>query len=222
MTIHALRLFVGTFVSSSDRQRVANFQRNNQRLQESFNLRWVKPTKLHLTWNFLGETNEDRLPGIKAAVTDALQCFAQEQTDSAPLPAVSFVHAVFWPDSKHPKLLVVLPEQTSAQFNRLGELLREYTLKESLKNDPTPQSSFQSTSQTSERFNTFKPHVTIARMPKPGSGLHLKIEDFVGLESLTPLQLAVEQIELICSQTGRDAHEYISLANFSVNKLDKP
>ena len=85
------RLFIGTFLSPNQQDKLGHLQDYGQRLESCWQrkIRWIKTKKLHLTWVFLGEQNQENIPELVALLSNTLR---KKQAMS-----INYEQVEFWP-----------------------------------------------------------------------------------------------------------------------------
>jgi 2'-5' RNA ligase len=66
--METIRAFIAISLPEPVLNRLADLQRELERRVPSRSVRWVRPTAIHLTLKFLGDTPEDKLSGIRQAL----------------------------------------------------------------------------------------------------------------------------------------------------------
>lgn len=196
------RLFIGTFVSESDQQKIATLQQQNQTLEETWErkLRWVKPEKIHMTWIFLGSVSADLVQPISDMLSNLVSKELSKHTSRDPLK-IEFDHAEIWPDSRKPRQVVLRPNAVDERILQIAKTLRTGLLE------------FYFEQSQKEEVRTFKPHLTMLRVERRqesgrfsrGSSPRPKLSDIKGMDAVTPLVLDLNKIALIESQIGKGA-----------------
>jgi len=79
------RLFLGTFLPDEDKLRLKEVQNANENLPERFRakVRWVNDQKLHLTWLFLGNLEEDAIERLQQKIAFALEHYQSDEVSTA-------------------------------------------------------------------------------------------------------------------------------------------
>jgi len=217
-----VRLFVGTFLSESEKAKISRFHGEfGDTTRFSSKIAWVREEKLHQTWCFLGELDASKTPDIIAILEKARQSFHQvcRSFDSSKAGIaggndldVKFDKLELWPRARGAKTLVISPTHVSTQFELLAQQIRD-----NLKEFCTPD----------EHKKRFKPHITIARFRHrtetpselsgdPAARIKPVLTDFNALAELLPVGLEVTRFDLICSHLGSAKEAYESLHAFSL------
>lgn len=136
-----MRLFIAVEIDDDVRKPLAEAQRRLRYVNAKVS--WVAPQNFHFTLKFLGETAEDRLPGIQKAMDTAAAEFSPLQCD---LRGVGQFPRVIWAGLYgETNRLVALARRLDEELGQLG-FLRE--------------------------AREFKPHLTLGRIKfvgdKPG------------------------------------------------------
>ncbi|HEY9678507.1 MAG TPA: 2'-5' RNA ligase family protein [Drouetiella sp.] len=211
------RLFIGTFLSQQDQQRLSVLPKQNEHLQSQWErrTRWVKPSKLHITWLFLGEVDEELVPKVGAALHRTLyeRRTMQQESDKGDV-IVEFNQPEVWPNSRKARLIVVASKPVAKNVEALARRIRTNLI------------PFYSEETELEHNQEFKPHVTLMRLDRrvdrPGDrhAMH-RIEASVNpkkidaLENLLPIRLTVEQVCLIESNVAGDEYRILDIAKLA-------
>ncbi|MDS0297353.1 RNA 2',3'-cyclic phosphodiesterase [Halogeometricum sp. S1BR25-6] len=136
-----MRLFLSIDLPDSLTESVASAQ---QRFAGAEGLRFVAPEQVHVTLKFLGETDEDRLPDVEAAVEDAIADSGVEAFDATVggfgvFPSLDYI-SVVWAG--------VREGAGAAEMTALAEAIDRET----------------AASGFGSEDREFTPHVTLARM----------------------------------------------------------
>lgn len=91
------RLFIGIDLPPGLKESIALLIREARGGERDRRIRWVAPAKQHLTLKFLGETDDEKIPGILGAMAEAAQPVLAE-----PLEIRS---AGVFPDTRRPRVL---------------------------------------------------------------------------------------------------------------------
>ena len=174
------RLFIGTFLPPADQQRISALQRFNDQLASEWNyqLRWVRPEKLHLTWLFLGLVDSNLVDEVASKLGTVLA--AQSALE------LTYTQPVIWPSPKHPRHFVLgpasVPEPVRSLNSQITAELEQYVHSQA------------------EEHATYKPHITLFRLDQ-GSG-SINVPSWFPLGTTVPLKQSIEQIDLIESHLG--------------------
>lgn len=197
------RIYVGTFVTGDEAQRLSQWA---QMVAQSINdktpaLALAKATplqKLHITWQFLGELEDEKVQAVK----DRLKAIApQIRQKAAPELVITYNKLALWPTGEPARVAVVTPDVVNTQLSQSGTLIRE-TLRPYLNVDDTVERNFK-----------FMPHLTVMRF-KDNAVLDLDYlsESFA---KIAPIVQRVSSINLIESHIGLN-HSYESLLAIDV------
>lgn len=173
------RLFVGTFLQAEDQARLGVLKASAPRLSAFWErkLRFVLPAKLHLTWLFIGEVDEDAANEASARLADALKSFRRL--------SLSYDRAVFWPSPRGPRQFVLLAETVPPEVLAMAQAISS-SLKWLAGKDDRP----------------FVPHITLLRFG-PGHRRALAVPEWLQIADLLPVHQSIEEVCLIEScQTG--------------------
>ena len=181
-----MRLFIALSVPDAARQRLAGIQRVVRELD--LPLRTTRPTGLHLTLVFLGETREERVPEIRAAMDAAGEVVP-------PFPIALGELGVF-PNLRRPRVLWAgLSEGVSTLallHTRLAERLGTRGL------------------VTEER--AFRPHVTLARARGEWSPPKLTaLRELLSSTATASESWQAGEVLLVQSRLHADGAQYVTL-----------
>lgn len=201
------RVFVGTFLPEDGRASVGALARDNSHLSESWHtkVRWVDQSKLHMTWIFLGDIQDDLIPEVSTALGKAVGRCRQEG-----LLDIEYDRFELWPNERKARLGVITPSMVPNQIITVDK-----TLKEALR-------AFLPKSERQNERTDFRPHITILRFPhhkgkdskKPRPGASIK--DVVIGSAVFPLIHPIDRIELIASDMGKPQQGYETICAFEL------
>jgi len=190
-----VRLFIGTFLEPPERAAIERFQigNANRQLNQSATINWTLPTKLHITWCFLGDVDEKNIAAVKNGIESALEEIKALRSQESTCPLITFSRIAFWPKSKNPNVIVLRPDKTEAEkatyFVELARLLRAKT------------ANFVTNLSDQKEFRA---HLTLGRVRRESLSdenyseistlSHLKFQE---LEQLLPVKVQIKRIELI-------------------------
>jgi len=137
------RLFIGIGLSDTYRQVLIPLIQSLSGLTDS-SINWSKPDTWHLTLKFLGETDEARIPAIKAAL-------AAVDFTAFPLRAGG---AGAFPDARRPKVLWLGLAEGGEQAASLAQSIEDALAAINIPREKKP----------------FRPHLTLGRVRKPAPG----------------------------------------------------
>lgn len=188
----AKRLFVGTLLADRHSQSLSRMKdRLAPQLSEVWHnckLRWVRPEKLHITWLFIGESNEESEQEIK-------DILASELSTAEPFSLHYDRLEIFGPKSR-PKALVLSCRNAPDQVQALAALMRK---------------SLGHLCQKKED-QIFRPHLTLCRFPHGYRGKTILPE--LETSEFLPLQQEVACLSLIESHLGGKGDSYERLADY--------
>jgi len=196
------RVFVGSFLEGEEREILARFlAEENKKLKPELApvIRSVKPEKLHITWQFLGELDENELPKLK----ETLLALAGPLFQAANFPfSITYDYAEAWP-STQARVIVARPRVESKTLSAVARLLREALAPHSRADAAV------------ERNLVFKPHVTLYRLRQARDEAVADI-----ISNFQPFEQTVSAIHLVEShlrseQEGNYASTYRSLLQLS-------
>ena len=114
-----MRLFIAISLNSEIQRELSNLQKS---LVSSKGIRWVKPQNIHLTLNFLGEVDEQRISLIKEAIQRATRGVSPFSLSFGGLGAFPNLKAprVIWVGLKSEKEVVSLQQRLEKELSRIG------------------------------------------------------------------------------------------------------
>ena len=112
-----MRLFIALLLEPGVLDRLASFQRQQQKADTAGSVRWVQPEGIHLTLKFLGEVPSSRLPEIVRALESALR--------GAQAPILSLGSTGAFPNARRPRVLWVGVEETGTALGKLVGAVEE-------------------------------------------------------------------------------------------------
>lgn len=194
------RLFVGTFLSQEERQRLKEAREKLEPLllQEwNCKLRWVRPEKLHMTWLFLGDCDSSSEEGV----SDTLSQFTQENALVKEDATIIFDQFDFFPNQAKRSLMALLPNTVPNGFSTLAKSLRNQLLKFCQKRE-------------SEEL---RPHLTIFRFDRTDHRKY-SLPRAIDLSGIAPIDLDVSSFSLIHSHHGSSQEDYQILKTYNFKK----
>ena len=188
------RLFVGTFLSAQQQEKLGRLKANEERLSDLWKCKTklVHGNKMHLTWLFLGYVPDDEIESIKHQLSGAA---ARHNPFT-----ISYSHWEFWPSIKHARLWILAPDTVADPVQSLAEDVQS--------------ALGQFVAKPEER--AYKPHITLARMDPVRSPK--EIPEWLTLPGILPIRHDIDRIDLIESQPGKGAEAYHCLASFPLKK----
>jgi 2'-5' RNA ligase len=215
------RLFLGTFLPEEDQARLRIVQQKNRELESRWNcrVRWVQPTKLHLTWLFLGDIEEARIAELEKGIEQIRPEFFSPGD-------LVYDRMEVWFGRDLPRHLVLTPSQMSDKLVRLVTLVRTKLI------------DFVAEDYRQQAKNQFRPHVTLMRFQKlsgedprlpletKANGLHpfaerrklrtkeLPAGAIEGMADVLPIKHALDCLELISSNQAGSSHAYSIVKSF--------
>jgi RNA 2',3'-cyclic 3'-phosphodiesterase len=149
--------------------------------------RWVRPEGVHVTLKFIGETPEEKVARIEAALRDVRAHGAVE---------AKFHGAGFFPNERHPRVFWAGVEASPNLAELAGEVDKRL-------------------SQLGIEAETraFKPHLTLARFKSDDGLPHLR-EAIKKLEPFDFGAMRTSEFHLFQSQLGRGGAKYTKLVSF--------
>lgn len=110
-----MRLFFAIELTDPARREVDLLQK--RLLRNHANVQWVRPENLHLTLKFLGEVEENRLPGLRQAAEEAAASFSPF--------LISLEGVGAFPGARHPRVIWVDIQEGRETVVRLARALEE-------------------------------------------------------------------------------------------------
>lgn len=189
------RVYVGTFLTGSEAVRLSQYSLT---LAQSLDItgtsaRATPPEKLHITWQFLGDLEIDKVRAVK----DLLVNLAPEiRRLAAPQVVIEYNKLALWPTADAARVLVVTPDMVRQELSQTATFVREAL------------GPYLNVDKTVERNFKFMPHLTIMRFKEPVNA------DLPGLSEsfreIAPVIQKIDSIHLIESHVGNN-HTYESL-----------
>jgi RNA 2',3'-cyclic 3'-phosphodiesterase len=149
--------------------------------------RWVRPEGVHVTLKFIGETPEERIARIEAAL--------REVRAHAPVEA-KFRCAGFFPNERHPRVFWAGVDASPNLAELAGDIDKRLS---QLGIEP--------------ETRAFKPHLTLARF-KSEDGLPRLRQEIKKLEPFDFGRMRTSEFHLFQSQLGRGGAKYTKLVSF--------
>ena len=189
-----LRTFVAIPLSALTHQRLAGVERKLQRACPDGVIKWVTPSKIHLTLFFLGDVMPARLIPIREAL-------AVVARNIPPFTATVGGRGAF-PDSRSPSVLWVGMRDSAGQLTLLHQAVNEALSHVGFEADRRP----------------FTPHLTLGRVRR-NTASQTKFQIGAVLQGLEIGQLATEEISelvLFRSELGHSGAVHTRLATFEL------
>ncbi len=183
-----MRLFIAAKITPEIETQLAEFL--DGFMKSPARVKWVEPRNTHLTLKFLGETDEQILNDLKAAIADASADFGQIETHLKGCGAFPNLHAprVYWVGIVDPnKKLAQLAARIDQEVHHLG---------------------------FERERRAFSPHLTLGRV-KDQRQLGALNEAF-GTADFPSTPLSIDSIYLIRSHLKPSGPVYQELAEFSL------
>lgn len=203
------RLFIGTFISRTEQQKLSVLPRQNEHLETFWRRkpRWVKPEKLHLTWLFLGDVDENLVGKVGSTLHKVLyeRGVTQDDTEKKDL-LIEFTKPEVWPSSRKPRMIVLTNQAKAPDLHALARTIRTGLI------------PFYTEETEQEHNQEFRPHITILRLdrrvenPPEKIAFQQKVDPRVepsainSLAEVLPVRLRVTEVCLIESHLG--GHDY--------------
>lgn len=207
------KLFIGTFLTQADQQRLAALPGENEHLESLWErkLRWVRPVNLHITWLFLGSVD----PKLVSKLSSTLHKIVYERSkidDDRGEVVMDFTKPSVWPNSRKARVIVVENQPIPARVENLARAIRTGLI------------PFYTAQTEQEHNQEFKPHVTLMRLDRrvetPAEKLAFhRVEMRVdpksinSLDELLPIRLVVENVCLVESDGEGGDYKILDAVN---------
>lgn len=194
------RLFIGSFLSETDRQRFQNARAELEaKLKDEWSckMRWVRAEKLHMTWLFLGNCDEEQQQSILQTL-DALSAQTLLRANDS---IIKFDRFDFFPNKDKRRLMALLPNVVPDGFVSVATTLR------------TKLSAFCEKKEGS----SLHPHITIFRFDREDRSKY-EIPEDLKIANFAPINLHVGRIALVESHSGTSGDDYRVLREFELSK----
>ena len=192
MTNDQHRLFIAIELPAETQSALANVQRALSPLAA---VRWTNTANIHLTLQFLGDTDTALIPALSAALAETVA--------AVPVFSLSLATVGAFPNLKRPRIIWA-GVGTSAALTALHRAVTTATATVNIPADKKP----------------FKPHLTIGRVRNRARGGDFRaIAAAVSRENIGEIAtVRVAHISLIRSQLTRRGPIYTPLAEFQLQK----
>lgn len=164
-----LRLFIGSSLQGTPVELLEAFAQGlqkrlkNQIIEPAFRtrgIRWLPASNWHLTWAFLGETSTALIPAIQQGLSETLA------TQSSLM--LSWQQLSWWPSQNRPQVLVC-QLQATPETQALAQALWQVVCQaQSALHEGKPCPTQAPKSKKLKHHQSFKPHLTIARLKGRG------------------------------------------------------
>jgi 2'-5' RNA ligase len=187
-----LRLFIAIPLPEMLLERLADLQHRLKGRVPHRSVRWVRPTGIHLTLKFLGDTPKSKVPTIQ----EALMVIAR----NAPTFGLSAEGLGCFPHPGRPRVLWVGVEEPTSRLKTLQEAVEE---------------AMTGLGYKPER-HSFTPHLTLGRVRRGVSRQdEAQIGDLVTDMTVEPLaSFEADRFDLIQSELKPGGAEYTTLETF--------
>ena len=198
------RLFVGTFLSFDQQQRLAGLKDVHDRLSNTWDmkLRWVWAAKLHVTWLFIGSVAESGMLVVKERLAKVMAEYSCLQ--------FNYDQSEFWPSPTKARQLVLTPSVIPSSASALAKDIRRELGEFVAQND----------------HHGFRPHITVLRLERRANSNRgrqtnqpLELPSWFDLKACLPIAHNVESVSLIESHLGSQNDGYQTLECFLLRRL---
>ncbi|MGB7285086.1 MAG: RNA 2',3'-cyclic phosphodiesterase [Candidatus Acidiferrum sp.] len=185
-----MRLFVALKIPAGVRENLATLVKELRALSSQLSdkrPRWVRPENLHVTLQFIGETDPAKLEGIRSALSKV--------RSGAPVD-LQFRGLGFFPDERHPRVLWAGSQGSPNLASLAGDIDQALV-----------------TQGFAREQRAFRPHLTLARFEPPG----LPAKLLAAIQENSKRQfgsIQAREFHLIESRLKPSGAEYTSLASF--------
>ena len=184
-----MRLFVSIDLPDDLAEGVAAVQ---EELADASGLTFPDPEQAHLTLKFLGDTPENRLSELEAAVSDAVEDAAVEPFEA------TFGGLGAFPSSEYIRVVWLGVESGGEEMTRLAKAVEERTT---------------AIGFSPESYD-FTPHVTLARMEHAGG--KERVQEAIRTQDPTVGSMDVSEIRLTKSELTSEGPIYSTVERFSL------
>ena len=154
-------------------------------------VRWVKQENIHVTLQFLGETDEALIPEISEAL--------KKRLSSYPPFYITIAHVGCFPDKRRPRVIWVGIEESASLINLYKDITDEMS---------------RFGYQKEER--NFTAHLTIGRI-KSNKNIHALFERFDEISTTNFSDFSVQHVTLMKSELNSSGAKYCSLAEIPLS-----
>lgn len=174
------RLFVGSFLADAQELGLELQKFAGQiEVSKQASFKAVPTANLHITYQFLGEVDENQLAAIKARLSN----LAIDINAALPI-AVTYDTLSAWPSPENARVFVAEPSIKPQALMAMGAIIRK-NLQELVRIDTAI-----------ERNVVFKPHITLFRM----KNLETKPVYQLAVQKFQPINQTIEAVDLIESK----------------------
>lgn len=184
------RIFFAIDLPATSKQEIGNFIASLKRNAKTNGIRWTKPECLHITLQFLGEVQTDKLKLIVEEVRKRVQGLISPSTVS-----LGAVH--LFPDPYRPRV-IVLDVLSQASLKELALLIGEGVKTVGFNVDSRP----------------FRGHLTLGRIKQP-QGVNLKFITQYRVPEFG--HIAMDEVVLFRSEPQPEGSKYIPLEKIKLS-----
>jgi 2'-5' RNA ligase len=195
-----VRLFIAVELPDELKGMLAEIERELESQIPPRTVRWVRPSAMHLTLIFLGETPTSRVEPIREAMRSA----------AAGVPKTSFraIGLGCFPNPRRPRVVWVGVEEATGNLERIKRALDQELKPLGFKPEKRP----------------FSPHLTLGRVNRQASYQDAaelgRVIERATLQEVAEVQ--VNQIHLVRSDLRPSGAVYTILASFALGSRDAP
>ena len=147
---------------------------------------WSRPENIHLTLNFFGNVDQEKVPAISAAATRVIKKFSPVQLRAARTGA--------FPGPRWPQVLFIGIEDSSGSLSKLQNQLADEFAREGFPKEK----------------RVFRPHLTIARVRNPHRAAELAQTHFE--MNFEPVELTLDELVLFRSELSSKGSKYTAIS----------
>lgn len=191
------RVFIASFIDSKKINRDENVKKYKQQLNGS--LKNIPDSQIHLTWKFLGDTEENRLEKIEKCIQNCI-------IETAASPRMTLEKLEIWPNRKNPKILALTGRDKNLSCEGLFLNLEKELIQE----------EFQAENRK------FVPHITISRLKRNLESQATKlIKAMPDCELNKSINITFSEICLVKSILSSEGSKYEILSKFQTGIIQK-
>ena len=209
-----VRLFVGSFLQTDEALRIEQLEENFAAINAV--LRYVSAAKLHITWAFIGEVQNDQVEAVKAVLGASIGALKDWQGQNLKYDTLEV-----WPSPENARVLVATPSVVQPSIKDLGETVRQ-AIKKFRAHCLAQSTTMPGQTIDSEdlRQYDFRPHLTLARFKKEINIGSMQSQEFnqgdllATMGTALPVHQTINDLHLVNSHSGLTANEYQIIKSF--------